>query len=185
MNGRLPALFRVGPSLATLDRDYARAGRVDSAAPVQARHQVAVAAPPGQVFALITDVAGWPRWFPAVEGVELSPGPLRPGSEFRWRNGKNRIRSTVATLIPGQEISWTGVCSGARAVRRHLLTETADGGTLLTVEESMSGLLLTLFYDSDRLQRATGAWLEALQAIAERGWRDGFQPGQSGSSVPA
>ncbi|MER5641547.1 SRPBCC family protein [Kitasatospora sp. NPDC002227] len=185
MNGRLSGLLRVGPSLATLDRDYARAGRVDSAAPVQARHQVAVAAPPGQVFALITDFAGWAGWFPAVSGIEVTPGPVQPGTQFRWRSGKDRIRSTVATLIPGQEISWTGVCSGARAVRRHLLAQAADGGTVLTVEESMSGLLLTLFYDSDRLQQATGAWLEALRTTAERGWRDGLQPGQSGSSIPA
>ncbi|WP_441251000.1 SRPBCC family protein [Kitasatospora sp. McL0602] len=182
---RLSGLLRVGPSLATLDRDYARAGRVDSAAPVQARHQVAIAAPPGQVWQLITDVTGWPRWFDGVHGLVASDTPLRPGSRFEWLSGDKRIRSTIATLIPGQEVSWTGVCAGARAVRRHLLARTADGGTLLTVEESMSGLLLTLFYDSEKLQTATGAWLEALRNTAERGWRDGFQPGQSGSSVPA
>ncbi len=185
MTGRLAGLLRTGPSLAVLDREYARAGRVDEAAPVQARHRLAVAAPAGQVWRLITDVGGWPRWCGGVHEVLVDGPELRPGAEFRWRNGKNRIRSTVSTLIPEREVSWTGACSGARAVRRHLLAPAADGGTLLTVEESMSGFLLPLFYDSGKLQTATGAWLEALRKTAEREWRDGIQPGQSGSSVPA
>ncbi|GAA2139667.1 hypothetical protein GCM10009760_22210 [Kitasatospora kazusensis] len=185
MTGRLTGLFRTGPSLAVLDREYARAGRVDPAAPIQARHRVTVDAPAAEVWRLITDVGGWPRWCAGVHEVRVDGPELRPGTEFRWRNGKNRIRSTVSTLIPGREISWTGVCSGARAVRRHLLTPAPDGGgTLLTVEESMSGFLLPVFYDSGKLQTATGAWLEALRKTAEREWRDGIQPDQPGSPVP-
>lgn len=185
MSGRLAGLLRVGPSLAVLDRDYARAGRVDSGAPVQAWHRVEIAAPVGRVWQLVTDFGGWLRWYDGVEEVRVDGSELRPGTQFHWRSGKDRIHSKVATLIPNQEISWTGSCSGARAVRRHLLEPTSDGGTLLTVEESMSGFLLTLFFDSDRLQTATGAWLEALRKTAEREWRHGIQPGQPGSSVPA
>jgi hypothetical protein len=169
---RVGKAFRVGPSLAVLHRDYALRGRIDPDAPVTARHRLWIDAPSDIVFGLIADVPGWPAWFPRVHDVDLPDG-VRPDATFTWKDRSRRIRSTFAIVDPGREIGWTGTCSGARAVRRHVLESSGVDGTWLTVEESMSGFLLKIFYDSDALRATTGAWLTALKGAAEEAHHDG------------
>ena len=184
MSGRAAGLLRRGPSLAVLEQQYAKRGRIDRAAPVQAQHTMWIDAPVSLVWLLLADVARWPQWCPLVQELVVDGPELRPGVEFHWRTGRNKIRSRVATLVPEYEISWTGNCSGARAVRRQTVRPGPDGGSQVTVAESMSGLFLTLFYDSDKLQQATGAWLEALRTTAEGWHHDGVSTGRLGRAFP-
>lgn len=40
-----------------------------------------------------------------------------------------------------------------KAIDRMRLAPTDDGRTVVTIEESLSGLLLTLFYDNEKLRK--------------------------------
>jgi len=48
------------------------------------------------------------------------------------------------------------------------LKATADGGTLVTVKESMTGPLMTWLYSSDKLAASETIWLTALKQAAEK-----------------
>ena len=81
--------------------------------------ETTVAAPPGRVWSLLTDLGRMPEWSPElVRMVALKPGGLRAG---QWYLGINRrklvvwpTRSVVAVLDPGHVLAWDTKSSGAR-----------------------------------------------------------------------
>ncbi|MDX2701539.1 hypothetical protein PV350_01575 [Streptomyces sp. PA03-6a] len=71
-------------------------------------------------------------------------------------------------MAPERELSWTGLAMGwMKAVDRMRMAPSDDGRTVVTIEESLSGPLLTLFYDSARLRRGHEDVLRMLKAAAE------------------
>jgi hypothetical protein len=159
-------LFYYGPDIDTLHRDYAEKGLIDAKAPVQASSSIFIKAPSERVWNILSDVSHWSDWLPDVADVDVSQG-ITAGSPFTWRGDGTKIKSRFAVVIPDQELSWTGVAFGAKAIDRHVLKK-KDGGTEVFTEESMSGVFLTLFYDSKKLKAAQIAWLAALKQEAER-----------------
>ncbi|WP_051945024.1 SRPBCC family protein [Streptacidiphilus rugosus] len=160
-------LLSSGRAIADLHYDYAKRGRLDPDAQVQAVHRLRIEAPVAVVWRLLADIGGWPAWSAGISGVEL-PGGVAVDQPFRWRNHGHRIDSRIAVVLPEQEISWSGVCGGflARAVHRQLLV--ADGGgTLVTAEECMSGPLLPLYYDAEKLRAGLVDWMSELRLAAE------------------
>jgi len=168
MAGKLSQLFYSGPSIETLGEEYARKERIDDQAPVQGAYQVQINAPVAEVWRLLSDAENWHTWYPDIHDVRLDSGVV-PNGTFTWKNGKAKLRSTFIIVEPEREITWTGVSSGSKAVHRHVLEPTADGGTQVYSEESMAGLLLVLFYNSTKLQTGMEAWLNALKSAAEKG----------------
>ncbi|GAA4375030.1 SRPBCC family protein [Nocardioides caricicola] len=83
------------------------------------RAEADVAAPPEQVWALLTDFSKMPEWSPElVKMLPLKPGGLR---RDQWYLGINRrkavvwpTRSVVAELDPGRVLAWDTKSSGAR-----------------------------------------------------------------------
>jgi hypothetical protein len=72
-------------------------------------------------------------------------------SPRRWRGAC--IKATFAVIAPERELAWTGVAMGwIKAIDRFRLAPTGDGQTTVTMEETMSGPLLTLFYNDGKLQ---------------------------------
>jgi carbon monoxide dehydrogenase subunit G len=159
-------LYR-GPALDALHSDYAMRGRIDSGAPVTARREVLIAAPPETVWELLSDPSRWHDIDPAIHGIRMT-GAAQPGTRFTWRNGIARMSSRLAVVSPLREISWTGVSAGIRVVHRHVLTKTGDASTSVLTEESMSGLFLPLYYGSGKLGMTLEAWLRAIKTAAER-----------------
>ena len=164
--GHLRQLFYRGPRIETLHSEYAKQGRIDEAAPVQSAAEVTIDAPVDRVWSLLADLAGWERWAPGVHDVRLD-GDLAVDTGFTWATGSLRIKSRLAVLTPGRELTWTGVALWTKAVDRHLLEPTADGGTRLRIEESLAGVLVPLFLGSAKLHAQHVAWLAAAKATAE------------------
>lgn len=92
---------------------------IDPAAQLHYRTETLIKAPLSTVWTLHTAVEGWPSWQDAVTSVKrLDPGPLRPGSRFRWTTPAPAtpttpattlvITSTVQQVTPGRCIRWTG-----------------------------------------------------------------------------
>ncbi|MFI0353321.1 SRPBCC family protein [Actinomadura sp. 9N407] len=159
-------IFYAGPSLERLHEEYAKKGLLDENAPVKSSSSAVVNAPIGKVWKLLADMASWPDWRSDAHVVEL--GEMKPDATFRWKIRGSAIKSTFAVVEPERELTWTGVAMGMmKAIDRMTLSETADGQTLVTVEESMSGPLLTLFYSSAKLRKGHEDLLRMLKTAAE------------------
>ncbi|GAA3140322.1 SRPBCC family protein [Nonomuraea roseoviolacea] len=155
-----------GPSIERLHEEYAKKGRLDDDAPVRSSSSVVVDAPAGKVWRLLADMRNWPDWRSDAYVVEL--GEIEPDATFRWNIRGSAIRSTFAVVDPERELTWTGVAMGCfKAIDRMRLEETGDGRTRVTVEESMSGPLLTLFYSDAKLRQGHDDLLRVLKAAAE------------------
>ncbi|WP_026422656.1 SRPBCC family protein [Actinokineospora inagensis] len=157
---------------------------VDPAAKVHYRTETLIKAPLPVVWHLHTAVEGWPSWQEPVTGMKrLDPGPLRPGSRFRWTTPVPQtpvspattlvITSTVQQIRPYQCIRWTGPAIGTglridRGVHVWTFTPVRDG-VLVRTEETQTGNqiesnvpLATTF-----LAGGLEAWLTNLKTTAE------------------
>jgi hypothetical protein len=160
-------MFYAGPSISRLHQDYAKQGRIDDRAAVTTTCEAEIKAPAQKVYELIASPAGWPDFDPAVKDVTID-GPAAVDKAFKWAKGSSRFTSRFAVLRPGREVTWTGTALWLKVVHRHLLEATAEDVTRVRCEESMSGLMLGLFYSSDKLQADLITWLNAVKAGAER-----------------
>jgi uncharacterized membrane protein len=95
---------------------------------------------PAAVFAVYTDVEGWPRWTRSVTSVRLlTPGPLQVGSRAVVEQPRlPRAEWTVTDLVPGQSFAWQATGPGVRTVGRHIV-RARPGGCSATAELEQSG----------------------------------------------
>ncbi|GAA0979461.1 hypothetical protein GCM10009555_044230 [Acrocarpospora macrocephala] len=162
MNG----LFYRGPSLEKLHTDYALRGRIDEKAPVVSTSSVVVNAPVDRVWEVMSDLRGWPAWYPQYRVLDLTE--TAPGAFFRWQLGSMKITSRFAVIDPGRELTWTGVVFGFKAVDRHLLEPLDDARTRVTMSESLAGPFASVLYGSDKLREGHERYLSALKTEAEK-----------------
>jgi len=162
----LKSLLYTGPSLQTLQVDYAKRGRIDTSAAIQSHAEILVHAPVARVWQIIADAPNWPAWMPGVSTVRLD-STVTPDATFTWKSGSSTIRSTFAVVDAEKELTWTGISSGAKAVDRHTL-QADDGSTRVYTEESIAGPFVTLFFNSQKLLTTQRAYLTALKQFAEK-----------------
>ncbi|MER5887949.1 SRPBCC family protein [Streptomyces sp. NPDC001941] len=157
---------------------------VDPAAKIRYRTEAFVAASASEVWRLQTDVARWPAWQSTVTSAKrLDPGPLRPGSRFRWTTPVPETPTTPATTLvitstvhqarPGRCVRWSGpaVGDGLRIDRGvHVWTFTpVRGGVVVRTEETWSGAQVEADPETSRGYLAQGLdlWLADLRKTAE------------------
>ena len=108
-------------------------------APVRAAAEVEIGAPPQVVWEVLTRFENWPDWNPEVKSMSL-PGPLAPGTEFRWKSGPGTIVSTLERVEAPNYIAWRGWTLTIDAYHEWWL-EPRDGGTFVRTEEGFFGTL--------------------------------------------
>ena len=140
-------------------------GEIQQDAPVKASSTIVIDAAPEQVWNILVNVAGWPRWLHDVSHVAVH-GVLGNGVSFAWNTGGTAIRSRVVLFVPDKTVAWTGQASFAKAV--HVLTLSAldSGHTRVESMESMDGPMLSWFYSSSDLQSSEDRMLKDLKAAA-------------------
>ncbi|MEV7801664.1 SRPBCC domain-containing protein [Microbispora sp. NPDC088329] len=159
------SLLYSGPSLTVLHEEYAARGRVDPDAQLTSSSQLVADVPVERVWAVMADLRAWPSWASRIRILEL--GDVRPGASFRWRLNGVPLRSRFAVVEPWRELTWTGTFLGRyRAVDRHVLEPLEGGRTRITVEESLAGPLLPLFYREPMLRANHERWLADLARAA-------------------
>lgn len=164
--GRLRRLFSSGPPVEVLHEEYAKRGRIDQSAPVQSSGEIRIERPVEQVWDLLVDLRGWEAWAPDIHDVRLDSAVVVDG-RFAWAIGRTRIRSRFAVVEPARELTWTGTALWTTAIDRHVLQPTPDGATRLSIEESLAGALVPLFFSSAKLRAQHEQWLTAAKAAAE------------------
>nr|WP_062340099.1 SRPBCC domain-containing protein [Herbidospora sakaeratensis] len=124
-------------------------------------------ASPAEVWALLSDLRGWQRWWPEHRVLDL--GEIAPGERFRWRLGGVRITSRFAVVTEGSELTWSGVALGVyRALDRNTIEPLPGGRTRLTIAESLAGPLAGLLYPAPRLRAGHERFLHAIKKEAEK-----------------
>jgi hypothetical protein len=123
-------------------------------APVRGRAEIDIEAPSQVVWDVLTHFENWPNWNPDVKSMSF-PGPLAPGTEFRWKAGPGTIVSTLDRTISAYHEWWL---------------EPRNGGTHVRTEESFSGLLARLLRRSlqKTLDKSFEDALRRLKGEAER-----------------
>jgi len=160
-------LFYTGPPLNELHEEYAKKGLLDENAPVKSVDSITIDAPAATVWRLIIDLRNWPQWRSDAHVTRL--GAIEPDASFRWKIRGTSINSIFAVITPERELAWTGVAMGwIKAIDRYRLAPAGDGQTTVTMEETMSGPLLTLFYNDRKLRKGHQDMLRMLKAAAER-----------------
>lgn len=141
---------------------------VNRNAPVVAADEIDVAASPGAVWDVLTDLESWPRWNPDVKSMSME-GDLAEGSTFRWKAGPATITSTIRRVEPPTVIAWTGTTLGIRAKHVYRL-EPRGGATHVHTEESYEGLVARLLRGSlqKTLEKALSDGLRYLKTETER-----------------
>lgn len=96
------------------------------------------------VWRLLTDAEGFPRWNSTVTRIE---GQIREGQKLRLHvPGTTRtFTPKVSGVAPNQRMTWSdGVAPMFKGVRTFQLTPRNDGTTDFAMEERFSGLMLPL-----------------------------------------
>lgn len=157
---------------------------IDPTAQLHHEAEIFVKAPLSAVWKLHTDVEGWPSWQAPVTSMKrLDPGPLRPGSRFRWTTPAPAtpatpattlvVTSTVAQVVPGRCIRWSGpaIGQGLRIDRgTHVWNFVpVRGGVLVRTEESWTGSQIEADPATAIKYLAPGLdeWLADLKATSE------------------
>jgi len=103
-------------------------------------------APPARVWEVMSDVARWTEWAPAVKGAERhDSGPLKLGSSATMDiKGAPKAKWTVTDLEEGAAFTWE---SDARIKARGYHVVDPDGeGSRVTLGIVAPGLLATILW---------------------------------------
>jgi hypothetical protein len=103
-------------------------------------------ASPDEVWAGLTDVAGWRDWDSGVDRVEGRVVLGEPLTIYATMIRNRPFTVTVTELQPGEVMRWRGGLPFGLAVidRTYHLDAQDDGGTVLTVRENHTGPLTGL-----------------------------------------
>lgn len=111
-------------------------------APLLFRHDILINATPEQVWTVLADMERWPDWNTDVTYMMLK-GELKSGTQFIWREKGAKPTSYLQSVLPNQQLGWTGKAMGISAI--HIFTLIPqNGGTLVVQEESLEGWLVTV-----------------------------------------
>lgn len=141
------------------------------------RTSIEIAAPPEKVWAVLADLASYPKWHPAYRSVT---GQLTAGSKLTISSTASTGRPTTVKvkLVKvewGTELCWVSRLLGITTVKRRFLLSPSAGGTLLVQTGTYRGLGGFRGYRSTpgagnavgNIQGTFGAINEALKRQAE------------------
>jgi hypothetical protein len=131
-------------------------------------------APPGAVWAVLTDLSRYPEWnplFPEAAG-ELTVGQRITLRSARDHGRRITIRPRVTAVNPDAELSWAGRQPGmppGLIVREHSCTlKPGNGGTLVVQREAFRGFMVRFSGRTlDRAEAGFRALNGALKARVE------------------
>lgn len=141
---------------------------INKNAPVQCSKAITIHASGEKVWTVMTNINNWAAWQTDISKPKLN-GELKPETTFDWKTGGVKIHSTLHTVEPFKNFGWTGNTYGLFAIHNWKLAETKEQ-TIVTVEESMEGILAKLLKKSfnRNLEKGMHNWLELLKKECEK-----------------
>ncbi len=107
---------------------------------------VQIAAPPGRVWTVMSDIERWHEWTPTIRSIRrTNAGPFRIGAKARVYQPKLPPADWLVTALDeGREFTWESRAPGIRVVARHLVEPSAEGSRV-TLSIQYSGIVGNLF----------------------------------------
>ncbi len=141
---------------------------INQNAPVRQTAEILIHASPETVWKILTDVNAWTGWHKDISQANLT-GHATPGETFVWKINGSKIKSTFSRAEENKVLGWTGKTFGATAIHNWFL-ETKNDGTLVRVEESMEGWLISLLSSmmNKSLKEGITYWLHQLKMESEK-----------------
>lgn len=140
--------------------------------PLSFSRTVDIAAPPGDVFAVMSEVERWSEWTASVTSItRLDSGPFVVGSRARIRQPKlPPALWTVSAIVPGRSFTWISKGPGLLVTAHHSI-EPLDAGSRVTLSIRYEGLFATLlaWMTKDINERYLDMEANGLKARCERG----------------
>jgi hypothetical protein len=130
---------------------------------------IQIDAPPAAVWAVLTDLGGYPEWnplFPEASG-EVAVGSRITLRTVRPANGRiMTVKPKITVAAPGAELRWTSSLPGIISGEHSFVLTPADGGTHLVQTETLGGLLAAT-QSVARTETSFQALNQALKARVE------------------
>lgn len=141
---------------------------INQEAPVFQTKSIIINEKSEKIWGILSDVKSWTKWNNKIKKIQIEE-ELKVESEFIWTSGGSKITSKVHTFDSFTTLGWTGKTFGARAIHNWHF-EQVEGGTKITVEESMEGWLIDLFKKkmNKLLLKDMTHWLEQLKIESEK-----------------
>ncbi|GGK39386.1 hypothetical protein GCM10010124_35140 [Pilimelia terevasa] len=135
--------------------------------------RVRIEAPPERIWAVLADVAAWPRWTASMREVTpLSGAALAAGARVRIRQPRLPAAEwEVTRWAPGRGFTWVSRNPGLTVTADHLLDPAPDGATTLTLALRHRGPLAPV------LRLLTGALTRRYLALEAAGLRRAAEQG--------
>jgi hypothetical protein len=128
-----------------------------------------IQASPMEVWAVLTDLASYPRWNPLFREAsgEVAPGHTITLKTVRPAGGRlMTVRVTVTVATPGAELRWTAGLPGLIGGEHSFALDGTSGGTRLVQSETYRGLLVP--FSGRILQRAQASFRELNEALGRQ-----------------
>lgn len=135
---------------------------------------IEIAAPPEQVWAVLTDLASYPEWNPVFKKASGQPIPgnrITITSTNPQTDHTMTVTVKVLTAEPGTELRWASRVLGLMTSEHSFLLSPTSGGTQLVQTHTYRGLF-TRFPPKtiNRIQASFEAINQAVRQRAEDSW---------------
>mgnify|MGYP003625420088 FL=1 len=154
-------------STASFSQTNAKMKGINNKAAAKCSKTITINAPLENVWAILSNINHWSTWQTDISKSKLN-GELTQKTTFDWKTGGANIHSTLHTVTPYSQLGWTGEAFGMFAIHNWTLSE-KKGRTIVRVEESMEGILVTLFknFFNKNLEKGMQNWLYLLKKECE------------------
>ena len=129
--------------------------------------ELVIGASPEALWQTVADIDGWPSWMEEMTSARLN-GRLEVGTSFDLKNLGMDVRSTLWLIEAYSKLGWVGSVYGVESAVIWTFHGT-DTGTLVSVDESLDGFLVQLYFNSDQCKAEIGKRLAQLKRFAEGG----------------
>ena len=134
-------------------------------APVSASRSVEIVAPIAAVWNTLTDVEGWPKWYPYLKGARLH-GSFASGTRLTY-GGLFKHDLRLALVEAPRFAMIYGTLMGYIAITRWDLAPLGPAKTSVTFSESSDGVLIGSLYSGEKLGVHLQTWLQKLRTQME------------------
>lgn len=118
---------------------------INRSASVIARHSILIDAHVEEVWDKLTLIEDWGEWQSSISSVQMDTSAHK-NKLFMWTSDGIPFHSIIHTDKRYQSFGWIGTTWGAQAIHNWYFTKEGDR-TKVIVEESLQGLLVSIFSD--------------------------------------
>jgi Polyketide cyclase / dehydrase and lipid transport len=148
------------PAMATYVDEHQRKGLVR----IWIDDDFEVAASPDAVFALLSDIDGWPSWTSGLKAIKHGPKPLVPGGSFTMVLAPALYLPCKLYTVARERIEWGGDLLGSVIRHRFEITPAGAGRTRVRHVEYATNLLAVLTFAAEKgIHAHDSKWSRTIQ----------------------